>query len=113
VELGKLKSEKRPAITKHLGNIFETGELAEASVSSILEHTAEDGKTYGTKYYNLDAIIAVSYRVNSYQATQFRIWVTRTLREFIVKGFVLDDARPAGFNQHQHNRPHEQTNLPG
>ena len=60
---------------------------------SILEHTAGDGKNYGTKYYNLDAIIAVGYRVNSYQATQFRIWATKTLREFIVKGFVLDDER--------------------
>lgn len=58
-----------------------------------MEHTAEDGKTYSTKYYNLDAIIAVGYRVNSYQATQFRIWATKTLREFIVKGFVLDDER--------------------
>jgi hypothetical protein len=96
-----------------LGNIFETGELAEDSVSCILEHIGEDGITYGTKYYNLDATIAFGYRVNSYPATQFRFWATRTLRKFIVKGFVLDDARPAGFNQHQHNRPHEQTNLPG
>ena len=84
---------KRPAITKHLGNIFASGELSEGSVSSVLEHTAEDGKVYETKYYNLDAIIAVGYRVNSYQATQFRIWATRTLREFITKGFVLDDNR--------------------
>ena len=84
---------KRPAITKHLGNIFSTGELVEASVCSILEHTAADGKTYSAKYYNLDAIIAVGYRVNSYQATQFRIWATKTLREFIIKGFVLDDER--------------------
>ena len=58
-----------------------------------MEHTAEDAKTYGTKYYNLDAIIAVGYRVNSYQATQFRIRATKTLREFIIKGFVLDDER--------------------
>ena len=65
----------------------------EDSVCSILEHTAADGKTYTTKYYNLDAIIAVGYRVNSYQATQFRIWATQTLRGFIVKGFVLDNER--------------------
>ena len=71
--IAELFGVKRPAITKHLGNIFETGELAEDSVSSILEHTADDGKTYATKHYNLDAIIAVGYRVNSYQATQFRI----------------------------------------
>ena len=83
----------RPAITKHLKNIFDSGELQEDSVSSILEHTASDGKKYKTKFYNLDAIIAVGYRVNSYQATQFRIWATRTLKEYIIKGFVLDDER--------------------
>ena len=82
-----------PAVNKHLKNIFESGELAEDSVVSILETTAADGKTYQTQVYNLDAIIAVGYRVNSYQATQFRIWATRHLKEFILKGFVLDDAR--------------------
>ena len=91
--LAELFGVKRPAITKHLLNIFSTGELAEDSVCSILEHTAGDGKTYSAKYFNLDAIIAVGYRVNSYQATQFRIWATKTLREFIIKGFVLDDER--------------------
>jgi hypothetical protein len=91
--LADLFSVKRPAVTKHLQNIFKTCELVEDSVSSILEHTAADGKKYGTKYYNLDAIIAVGYRVNSHQATQFRIWATKTLREFIIKGFALDDAR--------------------
>ena len=91
--LAELFGVKRPAITKHLLNIFSSGELAEDSVCSILEHTAGDGKTYSAKYYNLDAIIAVGYRVNSYQATQFRIWATKTLREFIIKGFVLDDER--------------------
>ena len=91
--LAELFGVQRPAITKHLGNIFSTGELAEDSVCSILEHTAADGKTYPAKYYNLDAIIAVGYRVNSYQATQFRIWATKMLREFIIKGFVLDDER--------------------
>lgn len=82
-----------PAISKHLTSIFETNELAENSVISILETTASDGKNYKTKFYNLDAIIAVGYRVNSMQATQFRIWATQTLREFIIKGFVLDDER--------------------
>ena len=91
--LAELFGVQRPAITKHLQNIFSTAELVEDSVCSILEHTAGDGKTYSAKYYNLDAIIAVGYRVNSYQATQFRIWATRTLREFIIKGFVLDDQR--------------------
>ena len=89
----KAISELRPAITKHLKNIFESGELQEDSVSSILEHTATYGKKYKTKFYNLDAIISVGYRVNSYKATQFRIWATETLKEYIKKGFVLDDER--------------------
>lgn len=91
--LAELFGVKVPAINKHLKNIFASGELAEASVISILETTAADGKNYRTNYYNLDAIIAVGYRVNSYQATQFRIWATKTLREFIIKGFVMDDER--------------------
>ena len=82
-----------PAISKHLNNIFESKELEENSVISILETTASDGKLYKTQYYNLDAIIAVGYRVNSLRATQFRIWATRVLKEYIVKGFVLDDDR--------------------
>lgn len=82
-----------PAVSKHLKNIFESGELKEKTVVSILETTAADGKKYKTQFYNLDAIIAVGYRVNSYQATQFRIWATKTLKEFIIKGFVLDDER--------------------
>ena len=83
--LAELFGVQRPAVTKHLGNIFSTGELKQDSVCSILEHTARDGKIYPAKYYNLDAIIAVGYRVNSFQATQFRIWATQTLREFIIK----------------------------
>ncbi len=82
-----------PAISKHLKNIFESHELDANSVVSILETTAEDGKTYQTKYYNLDAVISVGYRVNSSQATQFRIWATKLLKEYIIKGFVLDDDR--------------------
>ena len=82
-----------PAISKHLKNIFESGELDEVSVISKMETTASDGKNYSTSFYNLDAIIAVGYRVNSKQATQFRIWATQTLKEFIVKGFVLNDER--------------------
>ena len=80
-----------PAISKHLKNIFLEKELDENSVVSILENTANDGKKYQTKYYDLDAIIAVGYRVNSKKATQFRIWATQTLKEYITKGFVLDD----------------------
>ena len=97
--ISELYGVQRPAITKHLKNIFDCGELQEDSVSSILEHTASDGKKYKTKFYNLDAIISVGYRVNSYQATQFRIWATKTLKEFIIKGFVLDDERLKQGNQ--------------
>jgi len=79
------------AISKHLKNIFESGELQEDSVVSKMEITAVDGGNYLTAFYNLDAIIAVGYMVNSKQATQFRIWPTQTLNEFIIKGFVLDD----------------------
>jgi hypothetical protein len=91
--MAELFGVKVPAISKHLSNIFETRELEENSVISILETTAADGKNYKTSYYSLDAIIAVGYRVNSHHATQFRIWATKTLREFIMKGFVLDDER--------------------
>ena len=84
---------KPPAVSKHLKNIFASGELLEPAVVSILETTAADGKTYATSYYNLDAAIAVGYRVNSLKATHFRIWATTTLREFIVKGFVINDTQ--------------------
>ena len=83
----------RPAITKHLRNIFLSGELEESAVCSILEHTASDGKTYNVQFYNLDAIISVGYRVNSVQATSFRIWATERLKEYIIKGFTMDDER--------------------
>ena len=91
--LAELFNVQVPAINKHLKNIFASGELVEEAVISILETTASDGKSYQTRYYNLDAIIAVGYRVNSYQATQFRIWATKVLREFILKGFAMDDER--------------------
>jgi hypothetical protein len=91
--MAELFGVKIPAINKHLKNIFNSGELEEDSVISILEITAADSKKYKTKFYNLDAIISVGYRVNSYQATQFRIWATKTLKEYIIKGFVLDDQR--------------------
>jgi len=92
-KIAELFGVQRPAITKHLKNIFESRELEEDSVSSILEHTAEDGKNYQTKYYNLDAILSVGYRVNSSKATQFRIWATKILKEYIIKGFAMDDDR--------------------
>lgn len=80
-------------INYHLKEIFESKELREDSVIRKFRITAADGKKYLTNLYNLDAIIAVGYRVNSYQATRFRIWATKTLKEFIIKGFVLDDER--------------------
>lgn len=82
-----------PAISKHLRNIFECGELDENTVISILETTAPDGKNYQTRYYNLDAVISVGYRVNSGKATQFRIWATQLIKEYIIKGFAMDDER--------------------
>jgi len=91
--LARLFGVDRSVITKHLNNIFESGELEQKAVSAKFAHTASDRKTYQTLFYNLDAIIAVGYRVNSKQATNFRIWATKTLREFIIKGFVLDDER--------------------
>jgi hypothetical protein len=91
--MAELFGVKVPAISKHLKNIFESAELDESSVISILETTADDGKNYETKYYRLEAILAVGYRVNSIQATDFRKWATTTLNEFIIKGFVIDDER--------------------
>lgn len=82
-----------PAISKHLKNIFTSGELDENSVVSKMETTASDGKDYKTAFYNLDAIISVGYRVNSSKATQFRIWATQVLKEYIIKGFAMNDAR--------------------
>jgi len=89
-QIAELFGVKRPAITKHLKNIFGSGELNEKAVCSILEHTANDGKVYKTQYYNLDAIISVGYRINSKTATEFRKWATKTLREYLIKGFVLN-----------------------
>lgn len=100
--IAELFGVKRPAITKHLKNIFESGELVEKEVSSILEHTTRHGAMKGktqtarSKLYNLDAIISIGYRVNSATATRFRQWATLRLREYIVKGFTMDDERLKG-----------------
>lgn len=97
--MAELFGVQRPAISKHLKNIFESGELQEELVCSTLEHTTEHGaiagktQTQKVKYYNLDAVISVGYRVNSAQATQFRIWATALIKEYIIKGFVMDDER--------------------
>lgn len=91
IQIADLFNVKRPAISKHMKNIFESGELIEDSVVSILETTANDGKTYNVAYYNLDMIIAVGYRVNSKKATQFRIWATNILRDYLTKGYVVNE----------------------
>jgi len=92
-QLADLFAVKIPAVNKHLKNIFNSGELTEEAVISILETTAADGKNYQIRYYNLDAIIAVGYRVNSMQATRFRQWATQVLRDHIVKGYTINEQR--------------------
>ena len=91
--MAQLFGVDRSVITKHLKNVFETQELVENSVCAKIAHTAEDGKTYQTNFYSLDAIIAVGYRVNSLKATRFRQWATKILSEYIKKGFAMDDER--------------------
>ncbi len=92
-QIAILFGTQRPAITKHLNNIFKSGELHKNSVSSILEHTASDGKSYRTQFYNLDAIISVGYRVNSQRATQFRIWASNVLKQYLIKGYAINEKR--------------------
>ena len=82
-----------PAVSKHLKNIFEDGELDEISVISKMETTATDGKTYNTQFYSLDAIISVGYRINSVRATQFRQWCVAVIRQFAIRGYVMDKKR--------------------
>ena len=89
-QIALLFGVQRPAITKHLRNIFKSGELEESSVSSILEHTATDGKIYQTQFYNLDAILSVGYRVNSINATMFRKWANSVLKEYLLKGYSIN-----------------------
>jgi len=94
--MGELFGVEVPAVSKHLTNIFDTGELHKVSTVSILETVQKEGNRNvkrKVEFYNLDSVIAVGYHVNSFQATQFRIWATNLLREFIIKGFVLDDER--------------------
>jgi hypothetical protein len=100
--MAKLFGVEIPAISKHLSNIFESEELQKEATLSILETVQNEGDRQvkrKVEFYNLDAIISVGYRVNSYQATQFRIWATGILKEFIIKGFVLDDERLKQSNQ--------------
>jgi len=92
-QLALLFGVERPSITQHIKNIYSEGELQENSVSKKFLRTAADGKKYDTKHYNLDMIISLGYRVNSKVATQFRIWATKRLNEYIRKGFTMDDER--------------------
>lgn len=89
-QIADLFGTKRPAITKHLSNIFKSGELDEDSVCSILEHTAADGKIYRTQFYNLDAILSVGYRVNSRNATIFRKWANKVLKDYLLRGYAIN-----------------------
>jgi hypothetical protein len=89
-QIAALFGVQRPAVTKHLRNIFQEGELDPNSVSSILEHTAADGKVYSTQFYNLDAILSVGYRVNSKNATLFRRWANQVLKEYLLRGYAVN-----------------------
>ena len=92
--LATLFSVKRPAITKHINNIYNDGELEENITCSKMEHMGNDGKqSYNTKYYNLDMIISIGFRVNSKKAIKFRTWANKIIKEYIVQGFALDDER--------------------
>jgi hypothetical protein len=92
-QIGELFQRDKSVISRHIGNIFEEGELRRDSVAANFAATAADGKTYQVDYFNLDVIISVGYRVKSHRGTQFRIWATQRLREYIIKGFALDDDR--------------------
>ena len=97
-QIADLFGVRQPAISKHLKNIFESGELIEASVHSILEYTATDGKSYKTKFYNLDAILSVGYRVNSKNATLFRQWANKVLKDYLMKGYMPSPNALNGWN---------------
>jgi hypothetical protein len=92
-QLCELFQKSKATISEHISNVFEEGELIESSVVRNFRTTANDGKAYDVAYYNLDVIISVGYRVKSPQGTQFRIWATQRLKEYIIKGFALNDER--------------------
>lgn len=98
-QMAELFQTERSVITKHLGNIFKSGELFKDSVCAFFAHTAGDGKTYESTFYNLDAVISVGYRVNSKRGTQFRIWATNVLRDHILKGYTTNERRLKELNQ--------------
>ncbi len=92
-QMADLFQRDKSVISRHIKNVFEEGELVPDSVVANFATTAADGKTYRVDYYNLDVVISLGYRVKSHRGTQFRIWATHRLREFIIKGFALDDDR--------------------
>ncbi|MFH1252425.1 MAG: RhuM family protein, partial [bacterium] len=92
-QISQLFETERSVITKHINNVFNTGELRKNSVCAKFAHTATDGKTYQTQYYNLDMIISVGYRVNSKMGTQFRIWATNILKQHIIQGYTINEKR--------------------
>ncbi len=94
-QISSLFETERSVVTKHINNVFRTGELARNSVCAKFAHTAGDGKVYQINFYNLDMIIAVGYRVNAKRGTQFRIWATSVLKDHLVRGYSLDQRRIA------------------
>lgn len=92
-QMAQIFGRERSVITKHLRNVFRNGELAEESVCANFAHTAGDGKTYQTKFFNLDAILSVGYRVNSKRGVQFRQWASRILKDYLTRGYALDQQR--------------------
>ena len=92
-QMAELFDKGRTTITEHIQNIFKESELDEKTVCRDFRHTAADGKKYEVKYYNLDVIISVGYRVKSLRGTQFRIWATRTLKEHLLKGYTINQQR--------------------
>lgn len=106
-QIALLFGVKQPAISKHLNNIFKSGELDENSVHSILEYTAADGKLYKTRFYNLDAILSVGYRVNSINATMFRKWANGVLKEHLLKGYSINQR----FERMEHRMNHAEEKI--
>src|SRR5690606_29976600 len=92
-QMTELFARDKSVISRHIRNVFAEGELTRESVVAVFATTAADGKTYQVEHFNLDVIISVGYRVHSHRGTQFRIWATKQLREYLIKGFMLDDAR--------------------
>lgn len=98
-KLAELFGRERSVITKHINNIFKEGELEKEPVCANFAHTAEDGKTYSVKHFNLDVIISVGYRVKSIRGTQFRVWANKILKDYLLRGYALNEKRLQEQNQ--------------